>query len=74
MYTLVLFVPFLGMTRVFQTYPGERVVVQLGAADAVSALAAASVVARDCRAIDLNMGCPKLFSLQGNVYIQLNLA
>ncbi len=51
--------------KVFHTYPGERVVLQLGTGDAVSALKAAEVVARDVRAIDINMGCPKLFSLQG---------
>jgi len=49
------------------TVPGERLVVQLGAAGSVEALAAAQVVCRDARAIDLNMGCPKHFSLQGGM-------
>ena len=49
------------------TVPGERLVVQIGAATADDALAAASVVSRDCRAIDVNMGCPKHFSLQGGM-------
>lgn len=39
------------------TLPGERLVVQLGAANAAEALAAAQIVAGDTRAIDLNMGC-----------------
>lgn len=49
------------------TVGGERLVVQIGAATANDALAAAQVVARDCRAIDVNMGCPKHFSLQGGM-------
>jgi len=49
------------------TFPGERLVVQLGAANAEDALAAAQVVANDCRAIDINSGCPKHFSLQGGM-------
>lgn len=40
--------------------PAERcrLVAQLGAADAVTALRAAQVVCRDVAAIDVNMGCP----------------
>lgn len=49
------------------TVRGERLVVQIGAATADDALAAAQIVARDCRAIDINMGCPKHFSLQGGM-------
>lgn len=52
---------------VFSTVPGERVVFQVGTADAVSALQAAQVVAADVRAIDVNMGCPKHFSVQGGM-------
>ncbi len=48
-----------------QVKPGERVVFQLGTADAVTALRAAEMVCRDVRAIDVNMGCPKTFSIQG---------
>jgi hypothetical protein len=39
------------------TFSGERLVVQLGAATAEEALAAAQVVCGDARAIDINMGC-----------------
>jgi tRNA-dihydrouridine synthase 2 len=46
------------------TYPHERLVLQLGASSGVDAVAAAQVACRDVRAVDLNMGCPKLFSLQ----------
>lgn len=42
-------------------------VVQLGAADAVTALQAASLVSRDVNGIDLNMGCPMHFSTQGGM-------
>eukprot|EP01045_Picozoa_sp_COSAG04_P042827 COSAG04_NODE_13724_length_594_cov_1.030303_1_plen_118_part_10 len=44
--------------NVFITYPGEPVALQLGTASAATALQAAQVVARDVRAIDINMGCP----------------
>jgi len=37
--------------------------VQVGAGDPASAAAAARLVARDCVGVDLNMGCPKRFSL-----------
>lgn len=40
-------------------------IVQIGAADSVTALSAASVVARDVAGIDLNCGCPLHFSTQG---------
>lgn len=46
------------------TYQSERLVVQLGAGNAVDALNAALVVQNDCRAVDINLGCPKLFSTQ----------
>eukprot|EP01104_Vermistella_antarctica_P000478 TRINITY_DN10648_c0_g1_i1.p1 TRINITY_DN10648_c0_g1~~TRINITY_DN10648_c0_g1_i1.p1 ORF type:complete len:412 (-),score=112.58 TRINITY_DN10648_c0_g1_i1:930-2165(-) len=42
-------------------------VLQLGSADGVNAWRAAEVVARDVDAIDLNMGCPKKFSIQGGM-------
>jgi len=51
----------------FATYPNEPVVMQLGTADAVLALKAAQTVCNDVRAIDINMGCPKHFSLQGGM-------
>ena len=50
---------------VFQTVPGERVVFQIGTNDATRALRGAEMVARDVCAIDVNMGCPKKFSVSG---------
>ena len=52
---------------IFSTMPHERVAFQLGTADAAEALRAARVVADDVRAIDVNMGCPVKFSLQGGM-------
>ena len=43
----------------------EKVVMQIGTNNAVNALKAAEVVAKDVAAIDVNMGCPKPFSTQG---------
>eukprot|EP00736_Rhodelphis_marinus_P011862 Rmarinus@m.15289 len=45
----------------------ENIVLQLGTGSAVSALNAATVVCRDVAAVDVNMGCPKRFSLQGGM-------
>lgn len=42
-------------------------IAQLGAANATTALAAASVISKDVAGIDLNCGCPKHFSLQGGM-------
>lgn len=44
-----------------------RLVCQLGVADEASALAAAAVVAPVAAAIEINMGCPKRFSLQAGM-------
>jgi tRNA-dihydrouridine synthase 2 len=49
---------------VFVTYPNERVVFQMGTNNGPSALVAAQIVANDVRAFDINMGCPKHFSIQ----------
>jgi tRNA-dihydrouridine synthase 2 len=45
----------------------SRLVVQLGAADATSALAAAQHVADRVAAVDLNMGCPMKFYTSGGM-------
>ena len=45
----------------------ERVIFQLGSADATRALRAAQIVERDVAAVDLNMGCPKHFSTSGGM-------
>eukprot|EP00475_Leptophrys_vorax_P044742 TRINITY_DN9075_c0_g1_i1.p1 TRINITY_DN9075_c0_g1~~TRINITY_DN9075_c0_g1_i1.p1 ORF type:complete len:378 (+),score=87.48 TRINITY_DN9075_c0_g1_i1:103-1134(+) len=52
---------------VFRTVPGERVVFQVGTADASLALQAANHVVKDIRAFDVNMGCPKHFSISGGM-------
>ncbi|XP_057457957.1 uncharacterized protein LOC130748729 [Lotus japonicus] len=54
---------------VFRTCDQEkdRVVFQMGTSDAVRALAAAQLVCNDVAAIDINMGCPKAFSLSGGM-------
>ena len=52
----------------YVTVPGVeagRNILQLGAADGPTAVAAARVVAADVAGFDVNMGCPKHFSTQG---------
>ncbi|XP_047149954.1 tRNA-dihydrouridine(20) synthase [NAD(P)+]-like isoform X1 [Vigna umbellata] len=45
----------------------DRVVFQIGTSDAVRALTAAQLVCNDVAAIDINMGCPKSFSVSGGM-------
>ncbi|CAK0818113.1 unnamed protein product [Prorocentrum cordatum] len=45
----------------------SRVFFQMGTADAALATQAAMLVARDVRGIDVNMGCPKSFSVKGGM-------
>ncbi|CAA0817241.1 Aldolase-type TIM barrel family protein [Striga hermonthica] len=54
---------------VFRTCPEEksRVVFQMGTSDAVRALRAAQLVCTDVAAVDINMGCPKSFSISGGM-------
>lgn len=52
---------------VLVTYPGERLVLQIGTNDAIRALSSVEVAHQDIRAVDINMGCPKAFSLQGGM-------
>ncbi|KAL7141578.1 hypothetical protein ABFS83_08G062900 [Erythranthe nasuta] len=54
---------------VFRTCPEERsrVVFQMGTSDAVRALRAAQIVCMDVAAVDINMGCPKAFSISGGM-------
>lgn len=47
--------------------PPGRNVLQLGASDSVSALKAAEVAARDFTVVDINMGCPKHFSVHAGM-------
>ncbi|KAL3653196.1 hypothetical protein CASFOL_002877 [Castilleja foliolosa] len=54
---------------VFRTCPEEksRVVFQMGTSDAARALRAAQTVCNDVAALDINMGCPKAFSVSGGM-------
>uniref|UniRef100_A0A915L1P0 Lon proteolytic domain-containing protein n=1 Tax=Romanomermis culicivorax TaxID=13658 RepID=A0A915L1P0_ROMCU len=54
---------------VFQTCSKEKgsIVFQMGTCDAERAMQVAKLVERDVAAIDVNMGCPKSFSLQGGM-------
>ncbi|ESQ45575.1 hypothetical protein EUTSA_v10010537mg [Eutrema salsugineum] len=54
---------------VFSTCDEERnrVVFQMGTSNAVRALKAAEIVCNDVAAVDINMGCPKAFSIQGGM-------
>lgn len=45
----------------------ERVVFQIGTANSNDAILGAQVVCNDVKAIDVNMGCPVLFSTQGGM-------
>ncbi|KAL7679101.1 putative tRNA-dihydrouridine synthase, Zinc finger C2H2-type, aldolase-type TIM barrel [Plasmopara halstedii] len=58
-----------GDSVVFRTCSEEskKIVFQIGTADTVLALKAAEMVARDVVAVDINMGCPKHFSIQGGM-------
>lgn len=51
----------------FRTIPGERIVFQMGTSDSNRALLAANEVCADVKALDINMGCPKHFSLSGGM-------
>uniref|UniRef100_A0A158RDJ5 tRNA-dihydrouridine synthase n=1 Tax=Hydatigena taeniaeformis TaxID=6205 RepID=A0A158RDJ5_HYDTA len=54
---------------VFRTSPEEKdkVILQLGTADSTRALVAAQKVQDDVAAIDVNMGCPKQYSIKGGM-------
>lgn len=56
-------------TIIFRTCPRERdqVVLQIGTSDAERALKVAQLVEQDVAAIDINMGCPKTFSVVGGM-------
>ncbi|XP_050397960.2 tRNA-dihydrouridine(20) synthase [NAD(P)+]-like isoform X1 [Patella vulgata] len=56
-------------TVIFRTCPKEegRLVFQLGTADAKRALKAAQKLENDITVLDVNMGCPQPFSLQGGM-------
>ncbi|XP_028960210.2 uncharacterized protein [Malus domestica] len=54
---------------VFRTCDEEknRVVFQIGTSNAVRAVKAAEIVCKDVAAVDINMGCPKSFSVSGGM-------
>ncbi|XP_074645438.1 tRNA-dihydrouridine(20) synthase [NAD(P)+]-like [Tubulanus polymorphus] len=56
-------------TIAFQTHQDEKgkVVFQMGTADAKRAVAVAKKIENDVAAIDINMGCPKEFSIKGGM-------
>ncbi|KAG8038649.1 hypothetical protein G9C98_007356 [Cotesia typhae] len=56
-------------TVVFRTCPREKnhIVLQLGTSDPERAAKVAQMVEQDVSGIDLNMGCPKKFSLDGGM-------
>ncbi|KAG6454041.1 hypothetical protein O3G_MSEX008486 [Manduca sexta] len=60
-------------TIVFRTCAEEKekVVLQLGTCDATRALNVAKLVENDVAAIDINMGCPKEFSIKGGMGVAL---
>jgi len=61
--------PSRGEVLLFRTYAAEkgRVILQLGTGSAEGALAAALVVAGDVAGVDVNMGCPKRFSVENGM-------
>lgn len=58
---------------VFRTCEKERgkVILQIGTADAERALKTAKLVEKDVAGIDVNMGCPKEFSVKGGMGVAL---
>jgi tRNA-dihydrouridine synthase 2 len=58
---------------VFRTCDKEKgkVVLQIGTSDAERALKTARLVEKDVAAIDINMGCPKEFSVKGGMGVAL---
>lgn len=55
------------MLQIHKTREKDRLIVQLGTSDGQRALNAARLVEKDVAGIDINMGCPKKFSLQGGM-------
>uniref|UniRef100_A0A182PVR9 DRBM domain-containing protein n=1 Tax=Anopheles epiroticus TaxID=199890 RepID=A0A182PVR9_9DIPT len=60
-------------TVVFRTCPEERgkVVLQIGTASVERAVAVGQMMQNDVAAIDVNMGCPKDFSIKGGMGVAL---
>lgn len=60
-------------TIVFRTCAKERqqLVLQLGTSDAERALSVGKLVENDIAGLDINMGCPKEFSIKGGMGVAL---
>ena len=52
------------MLQIHKTREQNRVIAQLGTSDGQRALKAARLIEHDVAGIDINMGCPKKFSIQ----------
>jgi tRNA-dihydrouridine synthase len=55
------------MLQIHKNREKNRLIVQLGTSDGQRALNAARLVENDVAGIDINMGCPKKFSIQGGM-------
>lgn len=55
------------MLQIHKDREKGRLVLQLGTCDGQRALNAARLVEKDVAGIDINMGCPKKFSIQGGM-------
>ncbi len=55
------------MLQIHKDREQNRLIVQLGTSDGQRALNAARLVEKDVAGIDINMGCPKKFSIQGGM-------
>ncbi len=55
------------MLQIHKNREKDRLIIQLGTSDGHRALNAARLVENDCAGIDINMGCPKKFSIQGGM-------
>ena len=56
------------MLQIHKHKEKDRLIVQLGTSDGQRALTAARLVEKDVAGIDINMGCPKKFSIQVNIF------
>ena len=52
---------------IFRTFNTENIIFQIGSCNANRALKSANILGNDIKGIDLNMGCPKKFSIQGGM-------
>ncbi len=55
------------MLQIHKNREKDRLIVQLGTSNGQRALNAARLIEKDVAGIDINMGCPKKFSIQGGM-------